>query len=139
MKGTDTMSAAAFRKKAIKEKSVHKQVVDWLKLAHPGIVFRSDGGGIRLTIGQATQFSKLQSSRAFPDLNILEARGEYNGFLLEIKRDRDEVYCKDGSLRKLPHIQEQAEMLQKLRDKDYWADFGMGFDDCQKKINHYLR
>jgi hypothetical protein len=29
-------------------------------------------------------------------------------------------------------------MIWELRNAGYWADFGIGFDDCKRKIDAYL-
>ena len=37
------------------------------------------------------------------------------------------------------HIEEQAEMLEKLRARGYKAEFGIGLEECKKIIDEYLR
>ena len=126
------------RKNKKVEQSVHKTVVDYIKLRYPNIIFRSDAGGIRLTMGQAVQFKKLQSGRAYPDLFIAEPRGKYHGLYIEIKKNDDEYLKKDGTIRQNEHILEQFAMLLKLEKNGYAAVFGGGFTNCETIIDDYM-
>jgi hypothetical protein len=69
---------------------------------------------------------------------IFESRKSCCGLFIELKRDRNEVYRKDGELRSNSHIRGQAMMLLKLTEKGYMAVFGLGFDDTIQKIDFYL-
>lgn len=77
----------------------------------------------------------------------------YHGLYLEIKKDGTKLK-RDKDAKKLlkgeveirkkgdwwdKHIEEQAEMLEKLRARGYRAEFGVGFDGCKKIIDNYLR
>lgn len=125
-----------------KEEATHLAVCNYLRIKHPDIIFRTDfSSGMKMTPGQAVKHKKFQSSRSYPDLFIAETKdhnGFYGGMYLEIKADGVQIYKKDGTLRKNDHIKEQDEMLKELRSKGYYAEFGLGFDDCIKKIEEYL-
>ncbi len=125
------------------EQKVHNAVVQYLKLQYPKVIFRSDGGGLRLPIGLAVQFKNQQMSRAYPDLFIAEptqCEGAFlGGLYIEIKKDRNEYLTKKGEIRESEHIQEQYEMLQALEEKGYAAEFGGGIDECKQIIDDYLR
>lgn len=121
------------------EESMQKAVCTWLKFQYCDVIFRSDGGGIRLTMGQAMKVKAIQHSRSFPDLFICEARGGYHGLFLELKRKDESVWLRDGALTVNPHIREQYEMIKELRKRGFCADFAVGFDDAKKKINNYLK
>jgi hypothetical protein len=121
----------------IGEKLVHYQVVQYLKLQYPDVIFRTDfAAGLKMTIGQARQHKILQSSRAYPDLFIAKPVGNFHGLYIEIKNA--EIYKKDGDLKKDEHLQEQAEMLYRLRKLGYEAKFGIGFEECRSIIDKYL-
>ena len=122
------------------EKQLAYVLAEYLSLQYPFVIYRFDvGADIRLTIGQATTIKdKLRHKRGFPDLMIFEARHGFHGLFIELKKDRDEVYKKDGGMRESKHIREQWEMLKKLRLKGYSAVFGCGFEDCRKSIDWYL-
>lgn len=61
----------------------------------------------------------------------------YNGLLIELKRDGTRLKKKDGSWAS-EHIEEQARVLQTLREKGYAAEFAVGFDEAKKIIDWYL-
>lgn len=65
--------------------------------------------------------------------------GIHFGLYLEIKTKSNSPYKKDGTLKKDKHLEEQAEMLEKLRARGYRAEFGVGFEGCKKIIDEYLR
>jgi len=121
------------------EKILHKQICQYLKMQYKDVVFLSDMSGLKTSIGIAVEMKALRSSRAIPDLHILEPRGNYHGLIIEIKKDRSEIYLKDNkTLRMKKHIIEQNEMLIKLRKLGYFAVFGCGFDECKKIIDNYF-
>lgn len=80
----------------------------------------------------------MQSGKSYPDLFIAEPRNGFSGLYLELKKDFSEVYKRDGSLRDLPHIQDQQKMLFRLQKKGYAAVFACGFDDAIGIIGSYL-
>lgn len=106
---------------------------------YPDVIFRSDLGGIKLTMGQAVQAKRLQGGgKAYPDMFIAEPRNGYYGCYGEVKKDAGEVYTKKGEMRQDAHIREQAEMLERLRAKGYKADFWLGLDHAWGMIQAYL-
>jgi hypothetical protein len=137
-----------YRPRAIKhEETLQKQICSYLRLQYPNIIFRSDyASGIKLTMNQAVQHKRLQSSRAWPDLFIYEpmkrAGKQYAGLALELKKDGTSVILKvgthKGQLSSNPHIQEQALMLKELTRKGYYADFAVGYDAAVGIIDWYL-
>lgn len=125
------------------EESIQLQVCSYLRLQYPNVIFRSDyASGLMLTINQARTHKRLQSSRSFPDLFIYEARRGFHGLALELKKDGTAVILKigprKGKLSSDPHIQEQAEMLQRLANGGYYAEFAVGFDEAVAKIDWYF-
>lgn len=122
-----------------REDQLHQKICNYLLLAYPSIIFRTDLGGIRLTMGQAAKVKRLQGGRrAWPDLFIAEVRGGSAGLFIELKDENAVIYKKDGSLRSNPHIEEQAAMLQTLREKGYKAEFAVGFEAAKELIDSYL-
>ena len=75
--------------------------------------------------------------RGFPDLQILEPRGGFNGLFLEIKRNGERIFKKDGTFAS-EHILEQADWLNGLRLRGYKAEFAVGFDECKTIIDAYF-
>jgi hypothetical protein len=123
-----------------KEETIHAQVVKYLKLQYPKVLFRTDfAAGIKMTIGQAVKHKKLQQSRAWPDLFIAKPANGYSGLFLELKRDVSEIFKKNGDLVTDSHVQEQAALIKQLNELGYKAMFACGFDHARKAIDEYLR
>lgn len=134
-----------------KEELLHLKVCDYLRKNYPDVLFRTDfSSGMKMSPWQAAKHKKFQKSRAWPDLFIAESgvvkfKEGYlivnlrkNGMFLELKADGVKLYKKDGTLRKNKHIEEQAEMLEKLRSGNYYAEFAIGYEDAIKQIHEYL-
>lgn len=120
------------------EFNVHVAVCTWLKVQHPQVIFRSDLGGIRLTINQARKAKALQHSRAYPDLFVAEPRCGYNGLFIEIKAESDDLFNKNGTFLKSERLFEQAKMMEELEKRRYYCDFKVGFDLTKDLIREYL-
>ena len=120
------------------EAKLHQSICDYIRLQYPKTLFNSDLSGIKLTMGQAMKVKKLRSSRGFPDLMIFEARGDYNGFFLELKRDGEKLWKKNGDW-KTEHLEEQADMIHKLVARGYYANFAIGFEDAKTQIDRYMK
>lgn len=133
------------------EEIMHLKVCDYLRKNYPNVIFRTDfSSGMRMTPAQAAKHKKFQKSRAWPDLFIAESgvvkfkegplivNLRKNGMFLELKADGVKLYKKDGTLRKNKHIEEQAEMLDKLNEAGYCAMFAVGYEDTICKIEQYL-
>ena len=122
-----------------KEEDVHAAVCKFIDLQYPNIIYLSDASGIRLPVGLAVKFAKLRCKRyKIPDLIILHPNKVYHGLIIEIKRDRDEVYTKRGEIKKSEHIQEQFKSLVALSDLGYCALMRCGFDEVVDLIKIYM-
>jgi hypothetical protein len=147
------------------EHSLYEQIARYLQQQYPDVIYRFDiAADLKLTPGQAAKHKKLHQERGYPNLLIAESStnvwnnpvrewGLYFGLYIEIKKDgtklkRDKDAKKilkgDTKIRKKgdwfdKHIEEQAEMLEKLRERGYRAEFGVGFDECKQIIDEYLR
>lgn len=96
-------------------------------------------------MGQAVRQKKVQKTRAWPDLFI--AHPNYDQFLhdegtfglfIELKAEGTRLKKKDGTWSS-PHLAEQAEVLDNLRERGYEARFGVGFEQCKEIIDNYLK
>jgi len=139
------------------EATEHSNVCKYLKRVYPDIIFLTDLSGIRLTMGQATAIKHLKSSRALPDIIILEPRAGKHGLCLEMKTKDFVLVTKDGFLTshkkkeyrmvggarvcigETDHIKEQYDMLCRLTKLGYAAHFAQGFDIAKKIIDEYLK
>ena len=135
------------------EHNLYEQVARYLQLQYSNVIYRFDiGADLKLTPGQASKHKRLHPRRDYPDLFIAESSenvnskdwnsivrewGFYFGLYIEIKKDGEKLTKKDGSWR-TPHIAEQAEILERLRQAGYKTEFGVGFDGCKKIIDEYL-
>ncbi len=121
------------------EMSEHRALCKYIKYQYPKVIFLSDGSGV-FKSNPVTQamWKGLKSGRGIPDLIILEPMGKHHGFALEIKKTNETITKKDGSW-KSDHIKEQFNCLQRLRDKGYFATWGLGLMDSKKKVDTYLK
>lgn len=120
------------------EKELHSQVCQYLKVKYPKILFNSDmAGAMKLTIGQAVQISKLRSNKGFPDIAIYEPRGEYRGLFVELKKEGEVLYKRNGEAI-TEHVQEQINCINILKAKGYSAGFAIGYNEAVKMIDEYL-
>lgn len=117
------------------EETLHIAVCNYLKLQYPSVIFTSESSGVRLTMGQAIKAKKMRSGDKLPDLWILEARHGYHGLLIELKVER--ITTKTGAY-KTDHIKKQADTINRLMDKGYYATFAVGFEDAKNVIDNYL-
>lgn len=123
-----------------KEESLQLEVCRYISLQYKDVMFISDvASGVKLNTGQAVRASKMRSSRGWPDLFIPEPRGLCYGLFIELKTIEKSPYLKDGrTLKSDPHILEQAEMIEKLNKRGYYARFAVGFDQAKHIIDKYF-
>lgn len=126
------------------EALLRQQVAEYLQLQYPTTIYRFDlAADIKLSIGQAKRHKHLHPHRGYPDLFIAMPSRLYGqvwaGLFIELKADGKSPYKKDGTLRKDKHIDEQNQMIKRLNAAGYWATFGVGFDECKKIIDEYMR
>ena len=152
------------RRKYNSEHSLYEQIARYLQLQYPDVIYRFDiAADLKLTKGQAAKHKRLHPKRGYPDLFIAH-HGEVifgpcndrilvYGLYLEIKKDGTKLK-RDKDVKKIlkgetkirkkgdwwdKHIEEQAEMLERLRQSGYRAEFGVGLEECKQIIDEYLR
>jgi hypothetical protein len=125
--------------KTLKESDIHTAICQYIKWRYPKVIFTSESGGIKTTIGQAKRIKNQRSEAGIPDLIILEPRGEFHGLCIEIKRSMKEVYNKNGTLKASAHLSRQIQLLARLSGIGYCAEFGLGFESCKEIIDNYLK
>jgi hypothetical protein len=127
------------KKKVKREEKVQLAVCKYLRDNYPDVVFWCDlASGMRLPIHIAAMNKRMRSSRGIPDLFIAQPRGVLSGLFLEFKGPDVQVFKKDGSLRSDNHLQEQENVLIKLRDCGYKAEFACGYAQAVEIIDAYL-
>lgn len=132
------------------EADLQVKVADYLRLQYPSAIFHSDyGSGIKLTMAQAVRQKRQNGGRrAWPDMFIAEPRATapkygqgvlyYYGLFIELKKEGTRLRKKNGDYAS-EHIQEQAELLEKLRERGFAAEFACGFDEAKTIIDRYLK
>lgn len=123
----------------ISEAQLQQQIAAYLRLNYKHVMFHSDfGSGVKLTARQATvQKRQNGGQRAWPDIFIAEPNNGKYGLFIELKKDGVRLRKKDGTWAS-PHIEEQAEVLERLNFRGYAAKFAVGFDDAKAIIDDYL-
>ena len=126
------------------EHNLYEQIARYLQLQYPNVIYRFDiAADLKL-------LAKQQSIKDFTLLVVIRiyfiAEPQFGeryckslGLYMEIKTESNSPYKKDGTLKNDKHIKEQAEMLERLRQAGYRAEFGVGFSECKQIIDEYLR
>lgn len=122
------------------EGMIQEQVARYVAIQYPNTIFHSDyGSGAHLSKLQAIKQKRQNAGRkGFPDFQICEPIGKWNGLFIELKKDGTRIVKRNGELVANDHIKEQAKMIEDLRSRGYYADFAIGFDACKKIIDAYL-
>lgn len=116
------------------EKELHRSICSYLKIR--GVLYNTDLSGIKMTMGQAKQARELRCCNGFPDITVYEPRGQYKALFLEVKKETP--FKKDGTLKSNDHLREQAEMLEVLNERGYYAQFAWDFNATVDVIDWYL-
>lgn len=120
------------------EQSMQIGLSEFIKLQYPDVIFTAEASGIHSTIGVAVRKKRMRSTGKLPDMIILEPRGAYCGLVLELKHKDNPVFKKNGELVANQRVQEQAEMLERLRRKGYFAAFVVGLEEGIKIFRRYM-
>jgi hypothetical protein len=120
------------------EYALQTQVCNYLRLKYKTVLFMSDTvASLKLTQAQAIRNKAIQKPTfKTPDLIIFNPKQQYHAMFLELKVTTP--FLKDGHTPKTEHIAEQLNTIQKLRHLGYYANFGVGFEDCKKQIDLYF-
>lgn len=133
-----------------KNNEAHLQTVvaSYLRLQYPDVLFHSDfGSGIKMTKGQAIKQKRQNGGiRGWPDMFIAEpgiehlpTKPEFRcGLFLELKKEGTRLKKKNGEWYN-DHIAEQADMLSKLTERGYRAEFAVGFDEAKAIIDDHIK
>jgi len=120
------------------EESLQIQVSTYLKMAFHSVIFTCESSGINRSWNQALKAKKQRSQRGLPDLIILEARGGYHGLMIELKREGQTPFKKNGELKAGEHLGEQFNAIQALLYRGYRATFATGFNEARMVIDDYM-
>ena len=125
-----------------KEQSLASAIVKYMKLQHPKVIFKIDGGADanKASFSAKAVYSKQQYKRGFPDFQIVKTSKHYGGLFLELKADYDCLFNKNGTMKRgsSDHHVEQYEFIKELRLNGYAADFCWSIDSALLWIDAYL-
>jgi hypothetical protein len=121
------------------ETALYEQIAKYLNLKHRGVLYRFDQGGMWTSSHKARNLYGRLNSRAWPDLFLAKPVTDTPcaGLFLELKREGTRIQTKAGRWAN-PHIEEQAAVLDQLRDAGYYCEFAVGFTQAVAYIDAYL-
>ena len=123
----------------MKERLVQNALCKYMDIQYPHVKYRTDKDGQFAKGGALWDKARQKGERGFPDLIIREQVGEYKGLIIELKRDGETVWKKDGTLRKSGHLEEQFGWLEWFKSMGCYTDFAIGFDAGKDLIDRYLK
>jgi hypothetical protein len=127
-----------------KEEREQKQLLQWVRIQYPNLLYTEDLGGVRLPKGLAIKVSKSRCKKGHPDLMFQSLHYRYDalayvGLAIEFKATGEIIEKKNGELRKHPdHLPHQYDYLMELRKQGWFACFCIGFKEAQKLIKAYM-
>lgn len=139
-------------KRSRSEDKIQVQVCKYLKERYPDVIFMCDlASGMNLGKFIGGMNTRLRSSRGLPDLFIAHPyrknfdpnispeveRIFYHGLFIELKTENQRL--KNGGIKRTDHHDEQAEILARLKQMGYQAQFCCGYDEAIKLIDEYLK
>ena len=120
------------------EERLQSQLSRYIRLQYPNVIFTSESSGLRVPIGVAVKMKDQRSEHKLPDMIILESNEKYNGLIIELKKNRAEIYKKDGTFKKSEHVEKQRKTLLLLKLQGYMAVFACGFEDAKNVVDYYM-
>ena len=116
------------------------KLCSWIKNRYPDAWFKTDRAtGVKLSPYQAKKiYAQRMPVKGWPDLEIMEARGEYAALYIELKATGQKVLKKDGTLLSDSHLKQQAKTHAGLIDRGYLAGFCVGLENAKKAIIAYM-
>ncbi len=116
---------AALKKVLPKEAQEQILFVVWLRKQGFKVSASANGGSRNLL--EAMKMKRMGVSPGFPDVEVPLPCGHFHGFYIEMKRQ------KGGKV-----SPEQAEWLEYLRSKGYYAEVAYGFDEAKTMWEFYF-
>ena len=125
------------QKRENREYQICKAIAIYMRLQYPKIIFHYDLAGLNLSRAQAGMTKVIQGGKGYPDLFIAEPRANFHGLFIEVKKEGTVLWKVKGGPA-TDHIGDQIDMLNRLTELNYYAEFGVGFDHCKELIDNYL-
>jgi hypothetical protein len=122
----------------MRERIVQNQLCKYLDIRYPDVPYRTDKDGQFAKGGALWDKARQKGKKGFPDLIIPHRVGQYPGLVIELKRDGESVFKKNGDLRKDDHLADQAWWLEWFKGMGCYSSFAIGFDEGKEIIDKYL-
>lgn len=121
------------------EFSIHLQVVRYLELQYPSVIFYSDmKGAFKLSMYQAkTMMLHQKIGVKMTDLMIFRPNNTFCGLFIELKKEIP--YRKDGKLKAGEHLLKQSKTIENLNNVGYYATFCWDFETAKALIDSYFK
>lgn len=124
-----------------KEESLQTAIVKYLRLQYPGVIFHVDHGSAkRRSYAEQAMMKRQQYKAGYPDFQILKPVGNWHGLLMELKKDYQTLFYKNGTLKpgSDDHFYIQQDFMTELVNAGYCAQFVWSFDVAKALIDQYL-
>lgn len=122
-----------------RERIIQRALTKYLNEYPVPVDFYNDwSAGAFLTVGQNAARMSMTSRGGWVDIFIAEPRNGHHGLFIELKKEGERVYLKDGTLSKSAQIQKEGAFLARQREKGYKAVFGIGYAHAKNIIDTYL-
>src|SRR4030043_144397 len=105
----------------------HCAVIGYRRVRFPYILLTIAPNGLKLSMPQAMKFKRMGYTAGTPDLLIFEPRGNYNGLLIEMKREHG------GQVSPA-----QRERIGRAAKRGYCTAICNGFDEAREAIERYF-
>ena len=110
------------------EAELQTALINYIKWAYPNVKYcASLGGQYQKFISQRKKAKATGYVAGFPDLQIIEPRGNYHGLFIELKLNK-----------KCYPSEQQKQWIKDLNDRGYYAKVCKGLDECIETLNYYL-
>ena len=119
------------------EAQEQKKVIEYVQVRYPHIYLKADISGVNVGAIKGRILKSLGNTKSHPDITIFEPKNGYNGLLIELKKTGINLKNKLGKWAK-PHYEAQAETINILNKRGYYATFAIGFTDAKNIIDKYL-
>jgi hypothetical protein len=119
--------AGGFEKFLGKEDHLHRQVIQYIALQYPGVLFHHSPMEGKRTPFEQFKLKWLGAKSGFPDIFIFAANKRGNGLAIELKVKPNR--CTEN----------QNAWLAGLYNRNYVAEVCYDFEEAKKVIDNYLK
>ena len=128
-----------------KEDNLKIFIADFLNKKYPNIPFTMQWDHLKLPISVAVKLKRMRWNKpdfVWPDIFICaklqSVFGRVSGLFLEVKKNKEALFDKNGFMRKNAHIIKQNNSLILLRELNYAAEFVWSPEVAAETIDRYL-